>query len=91
MQKLASPNVGRTVEGGQKKSGAECTVQVRNTHSHQRVHCVCREGLYGADALYADSVLHATCLTRTRTLTLPLELFNLNFVVSSQALAHERY
>ena len=55
------------------------------------MHCVCREGLYGADALYADSVLHATCLTRTRTLTLPLELFNLNFVVSSQALARERY
>ena len=56
-----SPNIGRR---GQKKSRTECTMQVRNTESHPRVHCVCREGLYGADALYTDCVLHATCLAR---------------------------
>ena len=55
----SSPNIGRR---GQKKSRTECTMQVRNTESHPRVHCVCREGLYGADALYTDCVLHATCL-----------------------------
>ena len=50
-----SPNIGRR---GQKKSRTECTMQVQNTESHPRVHCVCREGLYGADALYADCNLH---------------------------------
>ena len=39
-------------------------MQVQNTESHPRVHCVCREGLYGADALYTDCNLHATCLSR---------------------------
>ena len=56
-----SPNIGRR---GQKKSRTECTMQVQNTESHPRVHCVCREGLYGADALYTDCMLHATCLGR---------------------------
>ena len=42
-------------------------MQVRNTESHPRVHCVCREGLYGADALYTDCVLHATCLVATES------------------------
>ena len=56
-----SPNIGRR---GQKKSRTECTMQVQNTESHPRVHCVCREGLYGADALYTDCVLHATCLLK---------------------------
>ena len=59
-----SPNIGRR---GQKKSRTECTMQVRNTESHPRVHCVCREGLYGADALYADCMLHATCLVPPAT------------------------
>ena len=52
-----SPNIGRR---GQKKSRTECTMQVQNTESHPRVHCVCREGLYGADALYADCMLHVS-------------------------------
>ena len=59
--KTPSPNIGRR---GQEKSRTECTMQVQNTESHPRVHCVCREGLYGADALYTDCNLHATCLPR---------------------------
>ena len=37
-------------------------MQVQNTESHPRVHCVCKVCLYGADALYTDCKLHATCL-----------------------------
>ena len=97
MQKLASPNVGRTVEGGPKKvvRNAQCRCGIHNPTKECRL-CVQRGSvrLYGADAplsMQTEFVLHATCLTRTRTRTLPLELFNINFVVSSQALAHERY
>ena len=62
-----SPNIGRR---GQKKSRTECTMQVQNTESHPRVHCVCAERVCMVQML---SIQTACCMLHVskNTLSLP--------------------